>query len=187
MVAARRDSGPLCKVHGVESLIEGGPAASLEDLDRVLVNKCKQLDGCIDRVLAGHAPFPQVLGELKAVWPVIVSAGIPTQTPMLWGYLRLALPEAFSQPLTRPLTLLDPDDFEILCGLVEDGTPLSDILRRKTADAYRELDLKAWLADDPQAPRMKWPLSSLDRAFSRTTQEIAAGIRFSDEVESGSG
>jgi hypothetical protein len=170
----------------VSTLIEGGPAASREDLDRVLVNKCRQLDGCIDRVLAGHAPFPEAPGKLKAVWPVIVSAGIPTQTPMLWDYLRLALPEAFKQPPTRPLTLLDPDEYEILCGLVEDGTTLPDILRRKTAGAYRDLDLKAWLADDPQAPKMKRPLSSLDRAFSRTTQEIAAGIRFSDEAGSGS-
>lgn len=168
----------------VSTLTTGGPAASQEDLERVLLNKCAQLDRCIDRVLAGDAPFPEAPGRLRAVWPVIVSAGIPIQTPMLWSYLRLALPEVFKQVPTRPLTLLDPEEYEILCGLVEDGSTLPEILRRKTAGPYRELDLKAWLADDPQAPKLRRPLSILDRAFSRTTHEIAAGMRFSDELES---
>jgi len=162
------------------TLIEGDRAEAHEDLERVLIGKCRQLTRCIDRILAGDAPFPDDPGRLKNIWPIVVSAGVPMQTPALWSFLMQKLPGAFGQPKVRPLTLLDPEEYELLCGLVEGGTPLPDLLARKTAEPYRHLDLKAWLADDPQAPRYKARASKIERAFEAATRRIADGMTFAD-------
>jgi hypothetical protein len=162
------------------TLTEGSREDAQLDLERVLIKKCRQLDACIDRVLADEAPFPDDLALVKNIWPIVVSAGVPMQTPPLWSYLLSELPDAFQQPRVRPLTLLDPEEYEVLCGLVECGNPLPDLLARKTSDPYRHLDLKAWLADDPQAPRLKRRASMIERAFSATTKRIADGMSFAE-------
>lgn len=160
------------------TLTEGGREDAHRDLERVLVGKCRQLNTCIDRVLARDGPFPDDLGLVKNIWPIVVSPGVPMQTPPLWNFLAKQLPDAFRQPRVRPLTLLDPEEYELLCGLVEGGNPLPDLLARKTSEVYRYLDLKAWLADDPQAPRLKRRASRIERAFSEATQRIADGMNF---------
>ncbi len=165
------------------TLTEGGREEAHLDLERVLVGKCRQLNACIDRVLAGEAPFPDDLGLIKNIWPIVVSAGVPMQTPPLWNYLLEKLPGAFKQLRVRPLTLVDPEEYEVLCGLVDCGHPLPNILAHKTSESYRYLDLKAWLADDPQAPRLKRRASKIERAFSEATQRIADGMNFSKPEE----
>jgi hypothetical protein len=104
------------------------------------------------------------------------------QTPYielpLWNFLLDQLPGAFNQARVRPLTLLDPEEYEVLCGLVESGSPLPDLLTRKTSANYRYLDLKAWLADDPQAPRLRRRTSIIEKAFSETTLRIVDGMEF---------
>jgi hypothetical protein len=162
------------------TLIEGNQAEAHDDLERVLIGKCRQLAKCIDRILADDAPFPDDLQQLRNIWPIVVSAGVPMQTPALWNFLLRKLPGVFGQPKVRPLTLLDPEEYEILCGLVEGGTPLPDLLARKTAEPYRHLDLKAWLADDPQAPRYRARASKIERAFDETTRRIADGMAFTE-------
>jgi hypothetical protein len=165
------------------TLTKGDRAEAHEDLERVLICKCRQLTNCIDRILAGDAPFPDDLGQLRNIWPIVVSAGVPMQTPALWNFLYKKLPNAFGQPRVRPLTLLDPEEYEVLCGLVEGGTPLPVLLARKTAEAYRHLDLKAWLADDPEAPRYRARASMIERAFEASTRRIADGMTFAGPQE----
>jgi hypothetical protein len=160
------------------TLTEGDREDAHRDLERVLVGKCRQLNACIDRVLAGDAPLPDDVSQVKNIWPIVVSAGVPMQTPPLWNFLTEQLPGAFTQARVRPLTLLDPEEYELLCGLVEGGTLLPDLLARKTSEAYRYLDLKAWLADDPQAPRLKRRASRIETAFSAATQRVADGMNF---------
>lgn len=58
--------------------------------------------------------------------------------------------------------------------------PLPELLARKTTPAYRELDLKSWLADDPQAPRRRGRQSMIEEAFARATREVADGMNFSN-------
>lgn len=161
------------------TLTKGGHEEAHLDLERVLVGKCRQLGVCIERVLAGEAPFPDDLSLVKNIWPIVVSAGVPMQTPPLWNFLLEKLPNAFQRPGVRPLTLVDPEEYEVLCGLVECGHPLPDLLAQKTTEAYRYLDLKAWLADDPQAPRLKRRASKIERSFAEATQRIADGMNFS--------
>jgi hypothetical protein len=160
------------------TLIEGSREEAHLDLERVLLKKCRQLNACIDRILDGEASFPDDLALVENIWPIVVSAGVPMQTPPLWAFLLRQLPDAFKQPRVRPLTLLDPEEYELLCGLVEGGNPLPSLLARKTSEDYRYLDLKAWLADDPQAPRGKKRASMIEQAFSKETHRIADGMNF---------
>lgn len=164
-----------------ETLVSGDREDALADLERVVVGKCGQLDRCIDRVLDGDAPFPADLSTVQNVWPVVVSPGVPMQTTPFWNHLLGRLPDAFGQAKVRPLTLLDPEEFEALCGLVEGGVPLPDLLAMKTAPSYRFLDLRAWLNDDPRAPRLASRPAMIEEAFERSTRRVVAAMNFAAE------
>jgi hypothetical protein len=162
------------------TLVNGDAADAREDLERFLVKKCRQLNACIDRVIAREAPFPDEIGSVKRIWPVIVSAGVPIQTPPLWNYLARELPGAFSQARVQPLTILDPEEFELLCGLVEGGRTLPELLAMKTAPAYRHLDLKAWIYDDPQMRGRGRRPTMMEDAFGKVFDRVAEGMNFAE-------
>jgi hypothetical protein len=161
-----------------ETLVSGDRDDAIADLERVVVAKCRQLDRCIDRVLAGDAKFPTDLSLVQNVWPVVVSPGVPMQTPPFWNHLLARLPDAFKQARVRPLTLLDPEEFETLCALVEGGTPLPELLAAKTAPSYRFRDLRVWLNDDPRAPRAGARPAMIEEAFDRSTRRVVAAMNF---------
>jgi hypothetical protein len=163
-----------------DTLVKGDHESAVKDLERVLIGKCRQLNICVDRILGGDGPFPADLSQVRNVWPVVVSAGVPMQTPPLWNYLISQLPDAFQQARVRPLTLVDPEEYELLCGLVESGVPLPDLLARKTQAPYRFLDLKAWLHDDPQAPRARRRPKMIREAFERSTEQITQAMNFAE-------
>lgn len=155
-----------------QTLVSGDGADAHDDLERVLVGKCRQLNRCIDRILNGDASIPRDLSLVRSIWPIVVSMGAPVQTPPLWDHLRSALPRAFGQPRVKPLTILTPDEYEILCALVEAGSPLPELLARKTAPSYRDLDLRAWLVDDPKAPRLRRRASMMESAFEDAAKRM---------------
>ncbi len=141
-----------------DTVILGTPEKVIEDLTRMLVEKIAQLDRCISALIAGRATVPAGepevdLGRVQRIWPVVLTAGTITQTEMLWRFLREHSAGRLAQAKVQPLTLLDPEDFEQLMGLVEGGRDLVAILRGKTSDPYRELELAVYLNGAPGAPR----------------------------------
>jgi hypothetical protein len=150
------------------------------DVDRAIVAKINQLDNCVNHLVKGDAKLPGVrIDTVKRIWPVIVSFAAVQQNPVLWEYIDQRTGGALSQARVRPLTLLDPEEYELLCGLVEAGHPLPELLAAKTSPLYARLDFAYWLTRDPQAPKGGPHRAKLvEESFARATGLAVAGIDF---------
>jgi hypothetical protein len=76
-----------------------------------------------------------------------------------------------AQAKVQPVTLLDPQDFEQLMGLVEAGRDLSTILAGKTAEPYHDLELAVYLNDAPGAPRERPRPAASEALWQDTIKE----------------
>lgn len=140
-----------------DTLLLGDRAAVEDDIDRLLIKKARQLDHCIHALIDGRATIPAGdpevdMGRIERIWPVIVTAGNITQTQPLWLYIHSKLRGELQQPKVQPLTILDVEDLELVCALVEQGHALHEILARKTQHPWAELELAWWLIRDTAAP-----------------------------------
>ena len=127
------------------------------DLERMVIKKIRQLDHCIHALIAGRAQIPADSPEvdmdrIERIWPVVVTAGNLTQSRALWEHIKGKTTGTLTQPKVQPLTLLDIDDLEALCGFIENGHALPDMLAAKTAPPYRNLELAVWVQHGPSAP-----------------------------------
>jgi hypothetical protein len=141
-----------------ETLLLGDVKAVTDDLERMVVKKIRQLDHCIHALIAGRAQIPAGapevdLDRVERIWPVLVTAGNITQSAALWKYIRSQTGRELTQPKVQPLTILDVEDLETICGLIEAGHALPEILAGKTKQPFAELELKYWLRYDTAAPR----------------------------------
>lgn len=154
---------------------EGGDAL-LKDIHRAVRSKINQLGRAITRIQRGDAHYPVLHGRDMRIWPILVTKGLPMQTPLLWDFLKEELDEAYSRESVQPLTLLSPNEFEALGAWVESGRSLVNILERKTSVQFREMDLTRWQALDMGAPttpnRPMSVESSFDNAFQSVLSEL---------------
>ncbi len=166
-----------------ETLIFSSGEMLEEDLERVVSKKVKQLDGCIEALESGEATLPDVnLAEVERIWPVLVTASNLTQFPALWKVIDSQTTGLLDQAKVQPLTLLDIEDYEYLCGLIDQGHSLTTILKRKTTPPYHQMELAAWALDDPAARKLehlrRWssrPSSAPgDASWSRLTSPRAS-------------
>ncbi len=163
----------------LDGLRTGDPARLMEDLDRTVIAKIRQLDNCINHLLAGRAELPGLpAAAIERVWPVVVSFGVVQQNPALWDHIDEEARGALQQARVMPLTLLDPEEWELLCGLVEAERPLPELLALKTAEPYARMDFAYWLTRDPRAPREKNRARLLKASFDRAMRDTLAGIDF---------
>jgi hypothetical protein len=165
-----------------ETLLSGDMKSVTYDLERMVVKKIRQLGHCIHALLAGRAQIPADkpdvdMDRVERIWPVVVTAGNLTQTGALWQHIHSKTEGALNQLKVQPLTLLDIDDLEALCGFIEYGHALPDMLAAKTTPPYRELELAVWVQHDPAAPpedhsRPSYVEAVWGRAIERATAMI---------------
>lgn len=133
----------------MRSVVEGSAEAALDDLARLVFNKAEQLDRRIGEYLDGAWTLPGVdSGQVERIWPVIVTGDL-LQNEMLWDEIRDRLSAVFRQPKVQKLTLLDLSEVEQLCGLVERGHGLLDLVARKARGPYAELDFRRYADETP--------------------------------------
>jgi hypothetical protein len=141
------------------------------DLDRVVLRKVRQLGDRIGDLLAGRARLPDVdLAHVERVWPILVTADI-TQTEPLHDLIEGALPVAYGDRRVQSLLVCDPEDLELLMGMVEGGASLTDILGRRQSGPYAQLELKRWALEDPGSPGAERPTYALER-WDRVTTSV---------------
>ncbi len=168
-----------------DRLILGTPEEFAEDLNRLLIGKMKQIDGCITAMISGVAQIPTGAPEIdltrvQRIWPVVLSAGTISQTEMLWDYVRARSTGILAQAKVQPVTLLDPEDFEQLMGLAEAGHDLSAILAGKTAEPYRDLELAVYLNEAPGAPRERPRPAAIEALWQDTIKEANAMLELNE-------
>ncbi len=149
------------------------------DLDRVVLRKVRQLGNRIAELLAGRAALLDVdLAHVERIWPILVTADI-TQTEPLHDLIEGALPEAYGDRRVQSLLVCDPEDLELLMGMVEGGASLTDILDRRQRGRYANLELKRWLLEDPGSPGERRPSHALER-WERVTGAVREVLQLED-------
>ncbi len=101
---------------------------------------------------------------------------------MLWAYIRERTVGMLAQAKVQPVTLLDPQDFEQLMGLVEAGRDLSAILAGKTTEPYHDLELAVYLNDAPGAPRERPRPAAIEALWQDTIKEANAMLNLGNDI-----
>jgi hypothetical protein len=147
-----------------------------DDLQRMVINKVKQLDGCIGALVKGTAEIPAgapevLMAGIERVWPVVVAGGNVSQNEFIWRWLKPKIANHLNQPKVQPLTVLDVEAFEALMGAVEHGHSLIRILEGKTSTAYHEYELAIYFGDVPTLGEGADRSSLIEECFERAMTE----------------
>ena len=123
------------------------------------------------------------MSRVERIWPVIVTAGNLTQSDPLWRYIETKTRGKLAQAGVQPLTILDIEGYEALCGIVEQGHGLNSLMAGKTQPAYRNLELAVWLGHDPRAPRdISGRSTYVEAVWERALARIMAMIDFTKRI-----
>lgn len=154
-----------------QTLVEADIEKAAADLTRLLWGKLDQLGRRIDDLLAGDWSPPDVeLDSVERIWPVLVTADM-LQNDLLWQEISARMPEGLTRARVQHLTLLDLPDLEQLAALVEHGFGLSDLLARKAASPYAEMDLRRFVYDTADIPH-KIRLATVEERWIQTMVRV---------------
>jgi len=129
--------------------VYGNPELLTAALERMLFKKMAQLGRVTAAMLVGDAMIPDVdPSHVERVWPVIVVGGELMHTELLWDRIDAELPSELAGGRVQPLTALDLEDFELLLGLVSEGSYLPEVLGRKSAGPFRRLGLARFMHEE---------------------------------------
>jgi hypothetical protein len=171
-----------------DTLVLGHAAKVIEDIDRVVIAKLNQISNCVDALRSGTAKIPAVnstieLSRAYRIWPVVVTAGPLTQNEYLWAHIRESISGSLAQPKVQPPTLLDLEDLEALCGMIEAGHNLPAILESKTRAPYQELELAVWATKAPDAPADETRPAMVEERFRRASNDALAAVNFAGGIQ----
>jgi hypothetical protein len=139
MLVAEVVSGQLA----VATRIEGSIRKFEEDTERLVIDKCRQLDAASRAILSDEAPltgFPGPPG--RRILPVVVVGGGYPVSRLTMAYVRdeLARHNLLQDPRVMALAIIDIEELEMLEGLAENvGMTPAEVLRE-----WRESSLGEW-------------------------------------------
>ncbi|MFZ0383381.1 MAG: hypothetical protein WCD11_21935 [Solirubrobacteraceae bacterium] len=145
-----------------DTLVSASTEDAAKDVERMMLKKIRQLDKCVTGLRSNRrrdraripADNPEVdMNQVTRIWPVLVTAGNITQNNALWQHVATNSRGLLKQAGVQPMKLLDIEDYEVLCYLVEKGYGLNDVLAAVTSPQFLHRELAVWLRDDPSAPK----------------------------------
>ena len=164
------------------TLVEGDPEKAAADLTRLLFKKLDQLGGRIEDLLAGEwAPPDVALENVERIWPVLVTADM-LQNDLLWQEIKRRMPGGLGRVRVQQLTLLDLPDVEMLGALVERGFGLRDLLARKAASPYAEMDLRRFVHGTSGIPH-EVRLATVEERWFQTMTRVVELLGFDANEE----
>jgi hypothetical protein len=171
-----------------DTLVLGQVDQVIEDIDRMVITKLNQISNCIDALQSGTATIPAgnptlELSRVHRIWPIVVTAGPLTQNEFLWAHIRGHTSHQLAQPKVQPPTLLDLEDLEALCGMIEARHHLPTILESKTRPPYRELELAVWATTAPDAPASESRPAMVEDRFERASRDVIAAVNFAAGIQ----
>jgi hypothetical protein len=149
------------------------------DLERVVLRKVRQIGDRIGDLLAGRAHIGDIdVAHVERIWPILVTADM-TQLEPLHDVIHAALPESYGDPRVQQPLVCDPEDLEVLMGMVEGGASLVDILERRQNGPFAKLELKRWVLEDPGSPGEERPSYALER-WDRVTAAVRGVLQLEE-------
>lgn len=129
-------------------------------IKRSITDKLNQLDHVVTDVSDGRARIPDVdPGNIKRIWPVLVTMGEMLESEALWALLNREVEkrELFHQPISKPVALMGVEDVEAMLGLVAAGDGVVELLSEKGSGPHRELSWARWLKDTREGDPPRLP------------------------------
>jgi hypothetical protein len=152
----------------LDTRLTGDPARVQDDLRVLIVEKAQQLSRRIDDYRDGRFDLDGVGRQhVQRIWPVVLTGAGLLMAEMVYDWLVEEIGDHLKQPTVQPLTIIDMADWEQLCGLIEAGWSVPDLLARKVG-GYRRLDWRRMVIDDPFLPndaRASAVVEKADAAF----------------------
>jgi hypothetical protein len=149
------------------------------DLERVVLRKVRQLGNRIGDLLAGRAQIGDIdFAHVERIWPILVTVDM-TQLEPLHDLIEAALPDSYADPRVQSLLVCDPEDLELLMGMVEGGASLTGILDRRQNGPFAKLELKRWVLEDPGSPGEQRPSYALER-WERVTAAVRGVLQLEE-------
>jgi hypothetical protein len=159
-----------------KSLVEADAKAVITDLERMLLDKMKQLGRVVRDLASGAVALEGIeMCYVERIWPIVIAPDGVFQNPSLWAWADKGGASFFDWPKSvvpqdiRPVVLMDLEEYEALMGLVRSGVSLIRILEQKTSPLWRNRDFKAWLIHygrEEELIKRDWIGAEVHRAFS---------------------
>lgn len=175
----------------VRARVEADLAKLDADFDRLVIDKCRQLDSTSKNLLFDEEPLTGVpKGRRTArIVPALVIGGGLQLNALSYGYIRWRLEELglLNDPRVGPLAILDLEDVETLEALGEMGRTPTDVLTHWQESDMRNLPLHNFLirhgyASDGRRPsRMK---QTVDAAYNEIFRRVGMPPPPTDETGS---
>lgn len=155
----------------------GDTAEVTAQLDRLVLTKVRQLSLCIDALVAQTARIPAKdpevdMSVVRRIWPVLLSASSIIHTEELWEYVDRLKGHHLTQARVQPLTVIDFEDFEQICGWVETGAFLPEILASHAEAEWRAMEMARWAKEHPRAPRDQTRPSAVLERWNTVTARV---------------
>jgi hypothetical protein len=145
-------------------LVGSDPLLMQQNLERMLYAKMRQLGRVITALLEGRATIPGVdPQQVERIWPVVVTAGELVHTDLLWERTEEKTPDELKQARVQSLAVLDLEELEVLCALVAEGHHIPEVLTRKAAGPYADLELLRFVAEELRQPNTLRPPIVVER------------------------
>jgi hypothetical protein len=162
----------------VVSRVQGNLAKLEQDFDRLVIDKCVQLDSIASRLLEDEEPLTALPKGVRypRIVPVVVVGGSPLNS-LSYSYIRVRLEELelFQHPLISPLSVIDLEDVEMLKGIGERGYSPAQVLEDWQASELRDYPIhnflirQGLLAGGARPARM---VAAFDAAFRDVVQRL---------------
>jgi hypothetical protein len=149
------------------------------DLDNKVLSKVTQLGNRIEDLLEKRATIPDVdIDHVDRIWPILVTVDLVQLEP-LHDLIHNHLPDVFGDRRVQSLLVCDPEDLELLMGMVEGGAAITEMLDRRQRGPFAKLELKRWVLEDPGSPGERRPQYALDR-WDRVTQAVREVLQLAE-------
>jgi hypothetical protein len=173
-------SGQLSVPTRIDGSVEGFTA----DTDRLVIQKCRQLDASARALIEDEARLTgHSAPSDKRVLPVLVIGGGYPVNPFSVEYITEALRTAalLTHALIEPLAIIDPAELDALQALQEQGHAFDDVLSKWQASGLRRISLRNFISREYPGRYLRSTLTA-DRA-RLTTSELIKRLRLPDQPE----
>jgi hypothetical protein len=166
----------------VPTRIEGSREKFREDVDRLVLKKCRQLDSVAHALLQNEEPLTGVRRSLLRVTPVVVVGGGFPLNPFTTEFIEEALrAENLLQDLRiLPLAVIDLGELEMLEGLAERGVGPGSVIKEWKESSLKAVSLRNFMIAQYNTDQLLRPTRMVSRV-EETFESVVRRLGFKEQ------